>query len=684
MKEIQRKEEQRKEEQRKEEQGKETQRIQGKEIQEKEAQGKKTGGQAVKISKEPGKTAAVMARLCLTAIAAVIVMGLTACGNISGSLNSTPGEYPQGEEETEKASPFHSVPYFQDDTGQDARIADGYLYGYWCGRLCRYDLETKKETVLFEAPCNQEGSFCIREDVIYFLVNSYVTSLTDADTCLYRVNADGSNLTLLDGELPNGVSYELDFYENILYLMCRENADSRKNLYYRLDDDGSVAAVSEEQTLYRMLPEGYQEVNFGQLPSLPYQMRNYGYFILYKMEEKDDIGELYAYDPKSEVLEQIGVELDTVDLGSLFLTNDALCYCEDDDNSYGVTWYRLSLDDLQDPKEWMLFKRSGMRQRIFYNEKGAYFVEYANNSWNLYRVGWEEDTPKRIYWRKTFEYDGGNSVFRYQTDLLYWDGESMYYNADETFYLQEDESGRDCIVKENLAEDEREIFCYYGRRESGERLEDICIREKEIFQCYPYLSGTAERQGGLEITLSRVFFTEETEGAEKINAYLEDQYGRYRQELTDYREAWNEEGCMTGVGSYLDVTAYVDYLDSNYVVLCICSDSYWSGAAHPNGTYDYYVFDRITGERLALTDLVEESPEEICDIIAPYIEKDFSFSEWTPRESILEPDRFFLTETGIGIHYDRYELASYAQGDLDFVIPYSEFTGEKFPGRETR
>ncbi|MDE5587740.1 MAG: RsiV family protein, partial [Acetatifactor sp.] len=35
--------------------------------------------------------------------------------------------------------------------------------------------------------------------------------------------------------------------------------------------------------------------------------------------------------------------------------------------------------------------------------------------------------------------------------------------------------------------------------------------------------------------------------------------------------------------------------------------------------------------------------------------------------------RFYLTAEGIGIHFDTYELSSYASGGLDVVVPYELF-----------
>lgn len=60
-----------------------------------------------------------------------------------------------------------SVPYFRDDAGTNTQTVGGYLYGYWNNRLCRYDLDTMEETVLYEAASPQHGDFCIWGNYVY-------------------------------------------------------------------------------------------------------------------------------------------------------------------------------------------------------------------------------------------------------------------------------------------------------------------------------------------------------------------------------------------------------------------------------------------------------------------------------------------------------------------------------------
>ena len=104
-------------------------------------------------------------------------------------------ESPKTEHKT--VSVMGSVPYFKDDAGQNTQTVDGYLYGYWSNRLCRYDLETLEETVLYEAASPQNGDFCIWGDYIYFMEVPNVNAVEKLYGYLYRVKCDGSEEAVL-------------------------------------------------------------------------------------------------------------------------------------------------------------------------------------------------------------------------------------------------------------------------------------------------------------------------------------------------------------------------------------------------------------------------------------------------------------------------------------------------------
>ena len=70
---------------------------------------------------------------------------------------------------------------------------------------------------------------------------------------------------------------------------------------------------------------------------------------------------------------------------------------------------------------------------------------------------------------------------------------------------------------------------------------------------------------------------------------------------------------------------------------------------------------------------MNNSPEEIKEIVKNHILAVAPYSGGEQSEDALEQDRFFLTAEGLGIHYDVYEIGSYASGPCDLIIPFELF-----------
>ena len=125
----------------------------------------------------------------------------------------------------------------------------------------------------------------------------------------------------------------------------------------------------------------------------------------------------------------------------------------------------------------------------------------------------------------------------------------------------------------------------------------------------------------------------------------------------------------------------ITYLDDHYV--CVRADGYEStGGAHGTPFRQYFVFDRETGARLSLSDVVENPVEELqAKVGAAFRElaekTNFAFEspedlEHTVADGISYESPFYLSETGVVFYYAPYEIASYAEGFPEVTIPYSE------------
>lgn len=625
--------------------------------------------------------------LSLWILSIAVSILLTACGNKAKDLaapehkiqDSALQEVSAEDPMPQEGSPFHSVAYFRDDAGKSLQCMDGFLYGYWNGELCRYDSTNLKPYEYFQAASNQSGRFCIYKDHIFYLERPNTASLTGTDTCLYVAELEGRDQRLLTPQVPNAAAaysgfnnygdyYEIDIYNDIIYLIGNGVCE---NVYYRLNKDFYyVTRIEESETLYGLLPEGYSEpTRYPRLPSLPCQMRHYGFLFL-----TDVYGNLAVYDVESGRLEKIEFPTDNIVRRSVFLTNDAL-YCAEKAGSGQplTTWYRIPLDDLQNAEKWGQFfpMESYAGDDIFYDESGAYFVKREGSVINLYRIPWDGSGFTLLYSR----YLRGGESFLSPTY-----GESyLCYTDGDFFYFNEIEDSRYCVMRiplnmtfldpeivEVYYEDPTEGLCNLDALEHTFTVKADIDGETVAFYCYT--------------SFTRLLLTEETKADRTINAYLENIYRKIQAEMDSFGTFPDADGYYPlpdELGSYMWVTAYPNYLDENYIGVTITTETYYSGGAHPVTWSEEYVFDRRTGKRVAITDIVENTPEEICEVVATYVDRDrpglHFYEDQEHRASILEDFRFFLSEEGIGIHFNTYEIASYAKGDQDYIIPFWEF-----------
>lgn len=562
---------------------------------------------------------------------------------------------------------FGSVPYFKDDSGSNTQLADGWLYGYWSRQLCRINVETLESEVLFEANSPQEGYFSIYDGMIYFVEQRNVSYLDGAKANLWRMACDGSRQELLAEDFVIGDGYEIgesaltdmEIFDDIVYLLTW-NPDEVENKYFRLKEDGSAEEIPEEETLYGMVPEGFQEARcvgytYRGLRNLVYCVRNFGYAFI--CDEDEDLYRIILETGEKEFIPVKNVG----SMGGLTLTNEALIYRN------AEKWYAISLDNPQEVREIGVLDCYSM---TFWDDKGIYDIErnYGGDNFSVMRLNWNGERKTIDYWVQNPRLE--SSVYGDSLKVLYSDGDYLYYDN----LLEGD--GVICRIAlekdDPLAyDDEAErVFVYYENPMKG-----VAAEETVSF------TFTAEATGArAEFSMTRVYLLGKSKADLKTNAYLEEIYKSeedYNAQLMDeVRNATLED--LLGADLKMvenDLNMYVTFLDENYIGCSAYWYECWSGAAHGMHGCTEYVFSRSSGERVLLTDVLENSPEEICAIIAPYVE---AKAEWGTDEEgweqiILDEGRFYLTTEGIGIRFDAYELTCYASGGLNVVVPYELF-----------
>lgn len=563
---------------------------------------------------------------------------------------------------------FGSVPYFKDDAGNNTQLVDGWLYGYWSRQLCRINPKTLESEVLFEAASPQEGYFGIYEGMIYFVEQKNISYLDGTRVNLWRMKCDGSGKKLLAKDFVIGEGYDIggssltdmEIHDDILYLLSRFS-DSDVNRYFRLQEDGSVEEISEEETLYGMVPEGFSEARdvgrrYRYLPNLVYCVKNFGYTFICDKDEN-----LYRIILETGEKEKIPLP-DADSMSNLTLTNRALVYRNSD------IWYAVSLDDPNETKEIGVLDCYSM---TFWDDKGIYDIErdYGDNSFSVMRLNWDGERESIAYWVQNPRLE--TSVYGDYLTVLYSDGDYLYYDK----LLEGD--GVIC----RIPFEGEESFHYYDESEQVFAYYEDPLKEAATTETFSS-TFTVEATGAKgSFSLTKVYLKGKSEAALRINEYLQEIYQSEEEYIAELMDVVRDMTVDDLFGSDLTVVEdelnlHITFLNENYIGVSAYWYEYWNGAAHGQHGSTEYVFSRSSGERVLLTEILENSPEEICAIIAPYVE---TKAEWGTDEEgwekmILEEGRFYLTTEGIGIHFDAYELTCYASGGLDVVVPYELFT----------
>lgn len=109
---------------------------------------------------------------------------------------------------------------------------------------------------------------------------------------------------------------------------------------------------------------------------------------------------------------------------------------------------------------------------------------------------------------------------------------------------------------------------------------------------------------------------------------------------------------------------FISYMNEEYV---------YAGGAHGNTNRSYFVYDLERDKLLTASDLFK--PEKCKDLIALQKQSLEKMSEdmsvfWI--ENLKCDNNFYLVENGIVLHYDPYEIASYAAGPINIFISFED------------
>lgn len=168
-------------------------------------------------------------------------------------------------------------------------------------------------------------------------------------------------------------------------------------------------------------------------------------------------------------------------------------------------------------------------------------------------------------------------------------------------------------------------------------------------------------------------------GAAKINAVLDAEQQAnmdYERNVAKDMEEWAADGMSASLSSRVSPIFFF-----NERFISFTQQEYdYSGGAHGMPYWVPHTFDLHTGEELGLSFFVANEQEEFKNIVTEQFIKMYDVDpEWywddaieTVRERVDFDSPFYLKEDGLVIYFGPYDLAPYAAGFVEIVVPYDE------------
>lgn len=653
-------------------------------------------------------------RICIS-IAGILVLsllaGCSAAGQVMKLWEKTAREEQQGmdQEEDEEIDPGFTYGQPEDETGD-------------AGASVQED-ETGDLQALFDAgfPYHLNGRYAVRGEMIYFASNEAVYSYNQvtgefeafpltgenyevpktysgiADdgklyldgeylyyfNDFYHEREDRSESLLYQVDLSTGEAYQVEFsfdqYVTDLYILDHQmylrTYDENYNTGYHtiaLEENGEIG---EEITGTRedgrvSIPAGYEEIQILDMEGWLYYAYQNRYFpqILLQDENQNYV----LYDPDTEEVTEL--------LSSDYSVNyydgwHILYYLSEYMSEDGAAhqYYR----NLNTGEEHELSAEK--RNVIGADVEGIYYMKH-NSETNLHQAedqmwyqtydsldqGWEGQYLYQITWSPYIK----NNLDLVENSLL-----TLSHGA---LYVIEDSGDQTVFASYNWLRGESENAVVLADREINQIGQFYYEADEELCEdcgkpVYAYYIEGFTLNGSMP-------------GDEEINAQVQEITDSMIKNATEmgfdeeepHEEAYRNESSVTFRGE-------LSYYNDRYIGLLWNGYDYHSGAAHGIPYKIFRLYDRETGEELYLDDILASSEEELNAIVTrmfeerhdgdeiwewglEYISENAGFLE----DHHLKAGDYYLTDEGLVYYFGAYEVASYAEGMPEVLIPYNE------------
>ncbi|MDQ3820724.1 MAG: DUF3298 and DUF4163 domain-containing protein [Acidobacteriota bacterium] len=156
-------------------------------------------------------------------------------------------------------------------------------------------------------------------------------------------------------------------------------------------------------------------------------------------------------------------------------------------------------------------------------------------------------------------------------------------------------------------------------------------------------------------------------------------------QLTDYKKdfAAPEERMQTS-GSTFDMGYSVELATNDLVSILFYIEAYYEGAAHPLHSTEAFNYDLNAGKELNLADLFKPNSGYL-NLISKYSIDDLKKqlgpdpdTDWIEKGAGPSEENFgswTVSRKGLEIMFDQYQVASYAEGPHEVLIPFGVLRG---------
>jgi hypothetical protein len=142
---------------------------------------------------------------------------------------------------------------------------------------------------------------------------------------------------------------------------------------------------------------------------------------------------------------------------------------------------------------------------------------------------------------------------------------------------------------------------------------------------------------------------------------------------------YGDDAPPTSMGSDITIGYDVALATDRLVSICVIISTYYAGAAHPNHFSRTVNYDLDKGKEIKLADLFKPGTKYLEAIASYCISElkreadDSSLHEWIDKGAEAADDNYkswTIERKGIRVYFDPYQVASYAEGRKEVLIPY--------------